>query len=156
MGRAVEKAYIDAHKADISLHPSVGLVLEFTEDDGKEMRVYYFVDHSRHFEHYKSDDLKVWSAKATSVVFLCGIFHIQFFIICITLRICARITVLVRTTWEVCLFTSLAKVNALTPLQSFLICHELHIMMLTGNTLDYFQTNALFFVVELRHACSDR
>lgn len=46
MGKAAEKAYEEAHNADIVLHPSVELALEFMDKDNKCIG-YYFVDHDR-------------------------------------------------------------------------------------------------------------
>jgi hypothetical protein len=46
MGKAAEKAYEEAHNADIVLCPSVELALEFMDEDNKCIG-YYFVDHDR-------------------------------------------------------------------------------------------------------------
>ncbi|KAG1838047.1 hypothetical protein C8R48DRAFT_791482, partial [Suillus tomentosus] len=58
LATAVEKAYKGACNADIFLHPSVELVLEFMMQAGKETWGYYFVDHRRRvifwFEDYTS------------------------------------------------------------------------------------------------------
>ncbi|KAG2338460.1 hypothetical protein BDR05DRAFT_969157 [Suillus weaverae] len=58
IGKAVEKAYEEAHNANILLHPSVELVLELTVKDSEECG-YYFVDHERRvifwFQDHKSD-----------------------------------------------------------------------------------------------------
>ncbi|KAG1737409.1 hypothetical protein EDB19DRAFT_1829514 [Suillus lakei] len=60
-GIAVKKAYEEARNANIFLHPSVELALEFMVRDGQEMWGYYFGDHERRvifwFEDYKSSDL---------------------------------------------------------------------------------------------------
>ncbi|KAG1850189.1 hypothetical protein F4604DRAFT_1970718 [Suillus subluteus] len=45
--KAVEKAYEEAHNANIPLDPFVELGLEFMVEDGEEMWGYYFVDHER-------------------------------------------------------------------------------------------------------------
>lgn len=46
MGKAAEKAYEEARNADIVLHPSNELVLEFMDQDHKYIG-YYFVDHDK-------------------------------------------------------------------------------------------------------------
>jgi hypothetical protein len=46
MGKAAEKAYEEARNADIVLHPSNELALEFMDQDNKYIG-YYFVDHDR-------------------------------------------------------------------------------------------------------------
>ncbi|KAG1847628.1 hypothetical protein F4604DRAFT_1935869 [Suillus subluteus] len=59
--KAVEKAYEEAHNANIPLDPFVELGLEFMVEDGEEMWGYYFVDHERRvifwFEDYKFFEL---------------------------------------------------------------------------------------------------
>lgn len=44
IGQAIEKAYEEARRADISLHPSVELAMELREDG---RWCYYFADHDR-------------------------------------------------------------------------------------------------------------
>ncbi|KAG1740186.1 uncharacterized protein EDB91DRAFT_1133546 [Suillus paluster] len=61
MGKIAEKAYAEARDAGIILHPSVELVLELMEEDGKEIWGYYFADHDRRvifwFQVHRSSDL---------------------------------------------------------------------------------------------------
>lgn len=61
LATAAEKAYRGARNADIFLHSSVELALEFIKEDGEEMWGYYFADHERRsifwFEDHESYDL---------------------------------------------------------------------------------------------------
>lgn len=107
--RAVKEAYKEAEGAGINFPPSVELVLELMEGEWG----YYFADHDNRvifwFGAHRSNHLigNVRGVKCADHIseLSPGTFSRSSFFHCVTPRICARITILVRTGLEVCTFS---------------------------------------------------
>jgi hypothetical protein len=129
---AVERAYEGARHADISLSPSIELALE---RKGDNYWGYYFADHDRRvifwFEDYQSHGLlhSVRGVKRKSHVSESSTYSFRGFSHCVAHLL---VYALESQYWFV------------QPRNFDSSLHDLRTIILTGNTLNYFQTNVAF------------